>query len=201
MEEVPTTSGVSPEASARDERSERRLLSALRGEGRYEPRPAVNLREIKELIKIVHETDITELRLENAEGTKVLIRKGHPAPLVSAPLQAVAPLPTAPAVPAGRPTEPPAPAAQPPADGATEERYVTVTAPMVGTFYRAPAPDAEPFVKVGDLVEVGQTLCIIEAMKLMNEIESEVRGRIVRILAENGQPVEYGHPLFLIEPV
>ena len=72
---------------------------------------------------------------------------------------------------------------------------------MVGTFYRAPAPDAEPYVEVGSIVEVGQPLCIIEAMKLMNEIESEVSGRIVEILVENAQPVEYGQPLFVIEPI
>ena len=71
---------------------------------------------------------------------------------------------------------------------------------MVGTFYRAPAPDADPFVEVGDLVEVGQTVCIIEAMKLMNEIESDFRGRVVKILVENAQPVEFGQKLFLIEP-
>lgn len=74
-----------------------------------------------------------------------------------------------------------------------------VKAPIVGTFYRAPNPDAPPFVQVGDIVEPGQTLCIIEAMKIMNEIESEVKGKIVKILAENGKPVEYGQPLFLIE--
>ena len=80
-----------------------------------------------------------------------------------------------------------------------DERYITITAPMVGTFYRAPAPDAPPYVEVGDLVEEGQALCIIEAMKLMNEIESEVRGRVVKILVENAEPVEYGQPLFVLE--
>jgi len=77
---------------------------------------------------------------------------------------------------------------------------VTLEAPMVGTFYRAPAPDADPFVREGDLVEEGQSLCIIEAMKLMNEIEAKVAGRVAKILVDNGQPVEYGQPLFLIEP-
>jgi acetyl-CoA carboxylase biotin carboxyl carrier protein len=71
---------------------------------------------------------------------------------------------------------------------------------MVGTFYRAPAPDADPYVEVGDMVELGQTVCIVEAMKLMNEIESEVKGRVTRILVENAQPVEFGQPLFLVEP-
>ena len=81
------------------------------------------------------------------------------------------------------------------------DAYVAIPSPMVGTFYRAPAPDADPYVELGSLVEVGQTVCIVEAMKLMNEIESEVRGRIVRILVENAQPVEFGQKLFLVEPV
>ncbi|HKQ57669.1 MAG TPA: acetyl-CoA carboxylase biotin carboxyl carrier protein, partial [Candidatus Eisenbacteria bacterium] len=92
-------------------------------------------------------------------------------------------------------TAPGAPAA---AVGTGKE--LAVTSPMVGTFYRAPAPDADPYIEVGDTVEVGQTVCIVEAMKLMNEIESEVKGRVVKILVENAQPVEYGQKLFLIEP-
>ena len=76
-----------------------------------------------------------------------------------------------------------------------------VSSPMVGTFYRSPAPDADPFVEIGDIVEVGQTVCIIEAMKLMNEIEAEVKGRVARILVDNAQPVEFGQKLFLIEPL
>jgi acetyl-CoA carboxylase biotin carboxyl carrier protein len=80
------------------------------------------------------------------------------------------------------------------------ENLAAITSPMVGTFYRAPAPDADPYVESGDLVEVGQTVCIIEAMKLMNEIESEHRGRVVKVLVENAQPVEFGQKLFLIEP-
>jgi acetyl-CoA carboxylase biotin carboxyl carrier protein len=87
-----------------------------------------------------------------------------------------------------------------PALPAKTEQHAAITSPMVGTFYRAPAPDADPYVEVGDIVEVGQTICIVEAMKLMNEIESEVRGRVVKILVENAQPVEYGQTLFLVEP-
>jgi acetyl-CoA carboxylase biotin carboxyl carrier protein len=85
-------------------------------------------------------------------------------------------------------------------DGAAVAHLVTVEAPMVGTFYRASAPDAAPFVHEGDIVKEGQVLCIIEAMKLMNEIEAKMAGRIAKILVENGQPVEYGQPLFLVEP-
>ena len=87
-----------------------------------------------------------------------------------------------------------------PVTTATEERYKTITSPMVGTFYRSPAPDADPYAEAGQLVEVGQTVCIIEAMKLMNEIESDVRGRVVEVLVENAQPVEYGQALLLIDP-
>jgi acetyl-CoA carboxylase biotin carboxyl carrier protein len=79
--------------------------------------------------------------------------------------------------------------------------HPAITSPMVGTFYRSPAPDADPFVEVGDVVEVGQTVCIIEAMKLMNEIEAETKGRVVKILVENAQPVEFGQRLFLLEPL
>ena len=95
----------------------------------------------------------------------------------------------------GSATAPSSEAASPPS------KTVAISSPMVGTFYRAPAPDADPYVEVGDRVDVGQTVCIVEAMKLMNEIESEVRGTIVKVLVENSQPVEYGQQLFLIEPV
>jgi acetyl-CoA carboxylase biotin carboxyl carrier protein len=87
-----------------------------------------------------------------------------------------------------------------PAEAHEDSKLVTIDAPMVGTFYRAPGPGAAPFVAEGDVVKEGQVLCIIEAMKLMNEIEAKVGGRIARVLVENAQPVEYGHPLFLVEP-
>jgi acetyl-CoA carboxylase biotin carboxyl carrier protein len=87
-----------------------------------------------------------------------------------------------------------------PAEASADSHLVAIEAPMVGTFYRAPAPDAAPFVTEGDLVKEGQVLCVIEAMKLMNEIEAKAAGRIARVLVENAQPVEYGQPLFLLEP-
>jgi acetyl-CoA carboxylase biotin carboxyl carrier protein len=143
--------------------------------------------EIRDLIKLVEESDINEL--EVCEGRrKIRISKGAAAPAAPAPASS-----------ANRPTE--APAAPPPAPG--EEQLASnlkhITSPMVGTFYRAPAPGAEAFVSEGQTVGVGQTVCIVEAMKLMNEISSDFNGVVQKVLIENAQPVEYGQPLFLIE--
>jgi len=151
----------------------------------------VTIDEIKELIEILSGTDIAELTVES-DGVKLSIKKGVALSQLAAQLSPPAAAPVREA-PAGPSVAPPS-AEKAPATGRS------VAAPMVGTFYRAPSPDAEPYVKVGDQVEVGQPLCIIEAMKLMNEIESEVKGRVAEILVENGQPVEYGQPLFIIEP-
>ncbi|MDR5683323.1 MAG: acetyl-CoA carboxylase biotin carboxyl carrier protein [Armatimonadota bacterium] len=149
-------------------------------------RGALNFEEIRELVRIASEANITELEVE-AGHLRVAIRK------------AAAPVPPAPALPPATVDNPgPAPAAAPP--DTMPAHWVPVTAPMVGTFYRAPSPEAAPFVNEGDWVEEGRTLCIIEAMKMFNEIPADVSGRVVRILAENGAPVEYGQPLFLIDP-
>lgn len=163
----------------------------------------LNLKEIKELIKVIQDTDITEVHLES-DGVKVAIRKGGTAPVMMAPTPVItqvvteaAPAP-APAVAAEQPAAAPAPAVSP-APEVCKANTVEIVSPMVGTFYRSPAPDAPPFVEVGSMVTEGQTVCIIEAMKLMNEIEAEVSGKVVAVLVENGQPVEYGQPLFLIE--
>ncbi|MEW6571100.1 MAG: acetyl-CoA carboxylase biotin carboxyl carrier protein [Nitrospirota bacterium] len=143
----------------------------------------MELEDIKNLIELLKETDITEVHIEK-DGTKIKIKRekllssfevtGYRSSGIEKRVLAE-----------------------------TEEetqRLVTVTSPIVGTFYRAPAPDANPFVEVGSKVSKGQVLCIVEAMKLMNEIESDIEGIVVKILIENGQPVEYGEPLFLIEP-
>jgi len=185
-----------------------------------EARVPVDVEAIKELIRIVDQSDIAELKWENKDS-RIILRKAAALAKGGAPAAPVTP-PAAVAVGGGGPEDAaqavvatsaagPGAAATGTAgstaaadaaveDGATGE-LVSVTAPMVGTFYRAPAPDADPYVKEGDLVDVGDPLCIIEAMKLMNEIESEVRGRIRDILVENGQPVEYGQVLFIIEKV
>ncbi len=156
----------------------------------------MNLKEIKELIEMLKDTDISEVEIERS-GVKVRLRKGgdityHPSmPRMEYPPAAI----VAPAV-----SEAPAAAAEKPAEP-VKSSHIKVTSPIVGTFYRSSSPDKPSYVEVGDTVKKGQILCIIEAMKLMNEIESESAGKIVSILVENGQPVEYGQPLFVIEPV
>jgi len=168
----------------------------------------LTLKEIKELIRVLDETDVAELTVES-DGVKISIRKAAAfAGSVATLAASLPPAASAPAQPTLSPTPGDHVAAAPAGAAAVadhaaidDDRYVTVRAPMVGTFYRAPAPDAPPYVEVGQTVEPGQVLCIIEAMKLMNEIEAEVRGRVSAILVENGQPVEYGQPLMRLERV
>jgi len=165
----------------------------------------MDLKEVKQLIKIVENSNISEIEIEE-EGKKLRITKTFPSKngdtLVVPSFQQTMPVQAMPqAVP---PATTAAPAEEAPAPGgeakkADNPNIVEVRSPMVGTFYRAPSPDADPYVEVGQTVAVGQTLCIIEAMKLMNEIESEVAGKVVDILVENAQPVEYNQVLFLIE--
>lgn len=150
----------------------------------------MDLRKLKTLIDLVAESGISELEVTEENDKVRIVNKVQTVTVASAPVVAAAPAPA-----------PAAPAAAPAAPAAAEEPAVTgtpITSPMVGTFYRAPNPGAEPFVKVGDRVEVGQTLGIIEAMKLLNEIEAETAGVIKEICVENAQPVEFGQPLFII---
>ena len=152
----------------------------------------MDLRKLKKLIDLVQESGIAELEITEGEE-RVRIARGGAVSVT--PLAAAAPVPAAPlsGVPASSPA--PAPAA---AEAAPGEEGHTVKSPMVGTFYRAPSPDAKPFVSAGDAVKEGQTICVIEAMKLMNEIECDAAGVVKAILVENGQPVEYGQALFII---
>ncbi|WP_367067642.1 acetyl-CoA carboxylase biotin carboxyl carrier protein [Oryzisolibacter sp. LB2S] len=153
----------------------------------------MDLRKLKTLIDLVSESNVSELEITEAEG-KVRIVKGGAAVVqqfVAAPVQA----PVAAAAPVAAPVaELPAPAA-----AAAAPTGHVVKSPMVGTFYRAPSPGAKPFVEVGSQVKEGETICIIEAMKILNEIEADKSGTVTRILGENGQAVEYGQPLFVIE--
>ncbi|RMG65971.1 MAG: acetyl-CoA carboxylase biotin carboxyl carrier protein [Calditrichaeota bacterium] len=163
----------------------------------------MNISEIKRLIKIVESSDIGEIEIIE-EGRKIRISKNSKlvAPMVEVNGTRAVPMaaqagPGAPALASNNQGQAVEAEAKPEAE--PQHKYHEVRAPMVGTFYRAPAPNAAPYVEVGDHVEPGQTLCIIEAMKLMNEIQSEVRGRVAKILVENAQPVEYNQVLFLIE--
>lgn len=157
----------------------------------------INLKEIEALIKLIKKSGVSEVSLD-LKDFKITVRNnghsGSPAPVIaSAPIAA--------APPQAAPASPPAPAAQPPKPAAADEsKLITVRSPMIGTFYRSASPDKPPFVSAGDDVAPGKVLCIIEAMKLFNEIESEVSGKVVKVLVENASPVEYDQPLFLIEP-
>jgi acetyl-CoA carboxylase biotin carboxyl carrier protein len=151
----------------------------------------MDLRKLKKLIDLVQESGIAELEITEGEEKVKIVKGGQPA--------AAAPETAAPAAVLQAAREPSKPAGAPPGGlDETEAEGQLVKAPMVGTFYRASSPDAKPFVEVGHTVKKGDTVCIIEAMKLMNEIETEVAGVVQAVLAENGQPVEYGQPLFRI---
>ena len=156
----------------------------------------MDLNYIKKLVKLVAESGVDEIELEE-EGKKIrIVKRGSPvvAPAVPSPPAVVEV-----ALPPGAPVHP-VPASDVPVAVPAAPKYHEIKSPIVGTFYRAPAPDAAPFVQVGTEVQPGTVLCIVEAMKLMNEIESDVAGKIVRIMVENGQPVEYDQTLFLLEP-
>ena len=158
----------------------------------------MDFKQIQELIKIVNKSNIGELSIEEKEFKITIKQKEEPAQTFmsapAAPMYAQMPQPmSAPA---------PAPAAgggeSKPAE--TKSNYITVKSPMIGTFYRRPSPDKPAFVEIGDEISPGKVVCVVEAMKLFNEIESEVSGRIVKILADDASPVEYDQPLFLVDP-
>ena len=163
----------------------------------------MNQKELKELIEFLIEKDIAEFELERGD-VKVRIKRGaepsvsHGQPAIFAVPAVTAPTADAGASAAAASAAPAAPA--PAKEVVPEEVLHMVKSPIVGTFYEAPSPGAPPFAKAGDMIEVGQVLCIVEAMKLLNEIESDVAGEVVKKLASNGQPIEYGQELFAIRP-
>ncbi|SEN22660.1 acetyl-CoA carboxylase biotin carboxyl carrier protein [Lihuaxuella thermophila] len=169
---------------------------------------AFKMHEIRELIRLIDESQIEEFKIDN-EGAKLVIKKATGRATLVTPAPETAPAAALTPAPAAEPVKPAAPAPQaapqeakaeaPAQDAALDETLHKIVSPMVGTFYRAPAPDADPYVKEGDRVDEKTVVCIVEAMKLMNEIEAEVRGTIVKVLVENGQLVEYGQPLFLVK--
>jgi len=159
----------------------------------------MNISEIQDLIKFVSKSGVTEVEIEQkdfkitikSESKKVeqqyVIQQAAPQQIQAAPAVAAAPAAPAPAAPVAEKKE-------------EESKYITVKSPMIGTFYRSAGPDKDPFVTVGKAISKGETICIIEAMKLFNEIEAEVSGKIVKVLVDDATPVEYDQPLFLVDP-
>lgn len=157
----------------------------------------MNLEEIKDLIKLVSKSGLGKVEIER-EGFRISIKGSQAEPIMvqAAPMvAAAAPVNTA------APVATSAPSAAPAAEAADDDsKYITVKSPMIGTFYRTPGPDKDPFVNVGDIIQKGDKVCIIEAMKTFNEIEAEVSGKIVKVLVDNASPVDYDQPLFLVDP-
>ncbi len=160
----------------------------------------MNIKEVKDLIQEVLLSDISEFELEHT-GTRIRLRRGSPPTAASPPVIQAMTLPASPdpSTPAPRLPSPPA-SVEEPKEAREEDGLHFITSPIVGTFYRAASPGAEPYVKVGDVAEEGTVLCLVEAMKLMNEIPSDVAGEVARIYVENGHPVEFGQKLFGIRP-
>ena len=156
----------------------------------------MDVKDLKQLIKMITETDITEFEMDNAEE-KIVIKRGQRTEVIQmAAAPAYMQAPAAMATPTAAPVAAPAVV---PAAAAAAEAGETINSPIVGTFYRAASPEAAPFVEVGQVVEKGQVLCLVEAMKLFNEIEAEFKCKIVKVCIENAQPVEFGQPLFVVE--
>ncbi len=152
----------------------------------------MNLKEIKEIIALMNENALSEIEIER-EGLKLKLKKtALEAQVAAAPQYVVESIPS-PKIAAPKLAETP--------QSAASKNQKEIKSPMVGTFYRSPSPEAGVFVEVGSMVEVGQVVCIVEAMKLMNEIKSEVRGKVVEVAVQNAEPVEFGQTLFLVEPV
>jgi acetyl-CoA carboxylase biotin carboxyl carrier protein len=155
----------------------------------------MDIKDLKTLIKMVTETDITEFEMES-EQEKIIIKRGQSEVVTYAAAPTYAAVPAQAAAPVAAV---PSPVAAPVVVAAASEIGEVITSPIIGTFYSAPSPESDPYVKVGSIVEKGETLCIVEAMKLMNEIEAEFKCKVVEILGENAKPVEYGAPLFRVE--
>lgn len=165
----------------------------------------MKLNEIQDLIKFVSKSGVNEVELETKE-IKIVIKTGKqtapmmvqaaPQVVTAAPTQMIAAAPVANPTPVTENKSTPAATN----NGADDSKYITIKSPMIGTFYRSPGPDKPAFVNVGDDVNAGKTVCIIEAMKLFNEIESDIKGKIVKVLVDDATPVEYDQPLFLVDP-
>jgi acetyl-CoA carboxylase biotin carboxyl carrier protein len=158
----------------------------------------MNLEEIKDLIKLVSKSGLGKVEIER-EGFRISIKGSQSEPVMyqAAPMVA-APVAAAPV--AAAPASAPAATASSENNSADDSKYITIKSPMIGTFYRTPGPDKDAFVNVGDSIQKGDKVCIIEAMKTFNEIESEISGKIVKVLVDNASPVDYDQPLFLVDP-
>ena len=164
----------------------------------------MDIEEIKKLMEMMEERGVVELEIKNASGEIRLVRENHRAAVQPPTVVGTAPSPhVAPSLLSPQPLNSSMTSASSPSaeSDLSQLRGIAIPSPMVGTFYRAAKPDASPYVEIDSVVEVGEVVCIVEAMKMMNEIQSEIRGRVVKIMAENGKPVEYGQPLFLLEPL
>src|SRR5215216_4108411 len=186
--------------SAPKEQSETPNRRARTGQ---KPAASVNLEELRELIELLRENGLAELELEN-EGFRVRLRREsavtESAPVAATPAPAPGPAPEKAPAAAPAASGPAHPGTQATTAAAQDQDLHIISSPIVGTFYRSPSPSADAFVKIGSNVEDDTVVCIIEAMKLMNEIQAETTGEVVKIYVENGQPVEYGQPLFGIKP-
>lgn len=154
----------------------------------------MDIKQIQDLIKFVHKSGVNEVSIEENDF-KITIKTNQAPTVVTATIPAAAPLAAAPAPVAAAPAPAPAPAVS------ESDNYITIKSPMIGTFYRSASPDKPAFVNVGDEIKAGQVLCVVEAMKLFNEIEAEISGRIVKVLVDNASPIEFDQPLFVVEPV
>ena len=166
----------------------------------------MDLKEIQELIKLLNKSNISEIRIER-DNFKITLRTHDLNPPVQYVRQETTAMPqsqsmsSAPSIqPASRPGDAPRESASKDENSAADSKLITIKSPMIGTFYRSSSPDKPSFVSVGDEIKPGQVICIVEAMKLFNEIESEISGRIVKVLVDDASPIEYDQPLFLVEP-
>ena len=156
----------------------------------------MDVKDLKTLIKMVTETDITEFEMENADE-KIVIKRGSAGQIIQ--MAAPAPMAAPMAMPMMSAAAPAAPAAAPATPVPAADKHETINSPIVGTFYRKASPEAPPYVEVGNIVEKGQTVCLVEAMKLFNEIEADFKCRIIEVLKDDAAPVEFGEPLFKVE--
>jgi acetyl-CoA carboxylase biotin carboxyl carrier protein len=154
----------------------------------------MDIKQIQDLIKFVQKSGVNEVSIEENDF-KITIKTNQAPTVVTATIPAAAPVAAAPAPVAAAPVAAAAPAVS------ESDNYITIKSPMIGTFYRSASPDKPSFVNVGDEIKAGQVLCVVEAMKLFNEIEAEISGRIVKVLVDNASPIEFDQPLFVVEPV